>query len=91
MNKEKKAPERSCIGCGAKREKKELLRVLRSPEGLWEIDPTGRKNGRGAYLCPDPEYLRKAEKRKGLQKSFRMEVPAEIYRRLQEELERLAK
>ena len=53
----KKVPERTCIGCGEKKEKKELIRIVHEPEGSFSIDPSGRKNGRGAYICQHPECL----------------------------------
>ncbi len=86
----KKIPQRSCIGCGLKKDKSELLRIVRSPEGVFSLDPSGRKNGRGAYICMNPDCLEKAEKRKALQRSFKAEVDSQIYRQLREELEQLA-
>ena len=67
----KKVPMRTCIGCGSTKEKKELLRIVMTPEGAVLADPTGRRNGRGAYLGRDPECLRKAVKRMSLQRAFR--------------------
>lgn len=67
----KKIPMRTCIGCGAVRPKKELIRIVMTKEGEILLDQTGRANGRGAYLCDDPLCLQKAKKRKGLQKAFR--------------------
>ncbi len=86
----KKIPQRSCIGCGLKKDKSDLLRIVRSPEGEFSLDPSGRKNGRGAYICKDPACLGKAEKRKALQRSFKAEVDSRIYQQLREELEQLA-
>ena len=86
----KKIPQRSCIGCGLKRDKSDLLRIVRSPEGEFSLDPSGRKNGRGAYICKDPACLEKAEKRKALQRSFKAEADSRIYQQLREELEQLA-
>ncbi len=82
----KKIPMRRCIGCGESKEKKMLIRVIRSPEGRIMTDPTGRAAGRGAYLCRDPECLRKAVRRKSLNKALRDNVPAEIYAELEKEL-----
>ena len=62
----KKVPMRSCVGCGEVKEKRMLIRVIRTPEGVVRPDSTGRANGRGAYLCPDPACVAKAEKRKAL-------------------------
>ncbi len=86
----KKIPQRSCIGCGLKKDKSDLLRIVRSPEGEFSLDPSGRKNGRGAYICMNPACLEKAEKRKALQRSFKAEVDGSVYRQLREELEQLA-
>ncbi len=86
----KKIPQRSCIGCGLKKDKGDLLRIVRSPEGEFSLDPSGRKNGRGAYICKDPACLEKAEKRKALQRSFKTEADSRIYQQLREELEQLA-
>ncbi len=85
----KKIPLRQCIGCGEMKSKKEMIRVLRTAEGEILIDPTGRKNGRGAYLCPSCECLKKAVKSKGLDRSFKMAVPREVYETLEKEMESL--
>jgi len=82
---EKKVPFRTCIGCGKSVNKKTLIRVVHTSEGEVCLDVTGRKNGRGAYLCKDPECLAKARKTKGLERSFKMKVPAEIYELLEKE------
>ncbi|MCD8330378.1 MAG: YlxR family protein [Lachnospiraceae bacterium] len=82
----KKQPQRACIGCGQMREKRELIRVLRTPEGEFTLDRTGRKNGRGAYLCRNPECLEKAMKNHSLERSFKKEIPPEVYSALREEL-----
>ncbi|MGP1589192.1 YlxR family protein [Oribacterium sp. oral taxon 102] len=86
----KKLPERSCIGCGEKKGKNELIRIVRSPEGEFSLDESSRKNGRGAYLCRNAECLRKAWKRRGLEKSFREAISAEVYEALREEFEKIA-
>lgn len=67
----KKIPMRTCIGCGAVRPKKELIRIVMTPEGEIIPDRTGRANGRGAYLCNDPACLLKAQKRRGMERAFR--------------------
>ena len=85
----KKIPIRQCIGCGEMKSKKEMIRVLRTAEGEILIDATGRKNGRGAYLCPSCECLKKAVKSKGLDRSFKMAVPREVYEALEKEMEEL--
>lgn len=85
----KKIPLRQCIGCGEMKSKKEMIRVLRTADGEILIDATGRKNGRGAYLCPSCECLKKAVKSKGLDRSFKMAVPREVYEALEKEMEEL--
>ena len=85
----KKIPLRQCIGCGEMKSKKEMIRVLRTAEGEILIGATGRKNGRGAYLCPSCECLKKAVKSKGLDRSFKMAVPREVYEALEKEMEEL--
>lgn len=82
----KRTPFRQCIGCGQPKEKKAMIRVIRNPEGVIELDVTGKKNGRGAYLCPSQECLAKAMKSRGLDRSFKMQVPKEIYEQLSKEL-----
>ena len=78
----KKIPVRMCSGCGEHFPKKELVRVVRSPEGELSMDLTGRKPGRGAYLCPKVECLRKARKAKRLERSLACQIPEEVYTRL---------
>lgn len=85
----KKTPFRQCIGCGQPMEKKNMIRVIRNPEGVIELDATGKKNGRGAYLCLSQDCLAKAMKSKGLERSFKMPVPKEIYQQLSKELSEL--
>lgn len=85
----KKFPQRQCIGCGEMRNKKEMIRVLKTPEGEFTLDATGRKNGRGAYVCPSAECLKKAIKSKGLERSFKMAIPKEVYETLEKEMEHL--
>ena len=86
----KKVPIRTCIGCGKERPKKELIRIVRTPEGQICPDQSGRQNGRGAYVCPDPECIRKARRTKGLDRSFREAVPSEAYEALEKEMTLLA-
>ena len=83
----KKVSLRQCVGCGEMKDKKEMMRVLKSAEGLVSLDMTGRKNGRGAYLCKNGECLSKARKNKGLDRSFKMRIPNEIYENLEKEFE----
>lgn len=77
---------RQCTGCGVRKEKKELIRIIKTPEDLIEVDFTGKKNGRGAYICNSVECLRIAEKRKSLERSLRVTIPAEVYKELEKEM-----
>ena len=83
----KKVPQRQCVGCGEMKNKKEMIRILKTPEGSFTLDTTGRKNGRGAYLCPCMECFRKAVKGRGLERSFKMAIPKEVYETLEKEME----
>lgn len=85
----KKTPLRQCIGCGEMKSKKEMIRILKTSEGEILLDATGRKNGRGAYVCPTMECLKKAIKSKGLDRSFKMAIPKEVYETLEKEMEQL--
>ncbi|MBQ6806883.1 MAG: YlxR family protein [Lachnospiraceae bacterium] len=87
MSMAKKIPMRQCVGCGEMKNKKEMMRVLKTAEGPIVLDTTGKKNGRGAYLCMDKECLVKARKNKGLERSFKMSIPDEIYESLEKEFE----
>ncbi len=82
----KKQPQRKCIGCGEVKDKKELIRIVKTPEGEMELDRTGHRNGRGAYICDSAACLARARKSKSLERSFKMSVPAEVYDRLEEEI-----
>lgn len=84
----KKIPLRQCVGCGEMKSKKEMMRVLKTAEGPIVLDVTGKKNGRGAYLCLSLECLNKAKKNKGLERSFKMSIPEEVYGSLQKEFEK---
>lgn len=86
MTKVRKIPQRMCVGCREMKNKRELLRVVRSPEGSIEIDQTGKKAGRGAYLCPQIECFNQAVKGKRLQKALEHEIPAEILDILKKQL-----
>ena len=83
----KKVPMRQCVGCGEMKGKKEMMRVLRTAEGDIVLDVTGKKNGRGDYLCKSMECLKKARKSKGLERSFKMNIPNEVYDSLEREFE----
>lgn len=85
----KKVPMRQCVGCQEMKSKKELLRVLRTAEDEIVLDATGRKNGRGAYLCFSRECLAKARKNKGLERSLKMNIPPAVYDSLEKELDEL--
>ena len=87
----KKVPLRQCVGCGEMKSKKEMLRVLKTAEDEIVLDATGKKNGRGAYICADSECLKKAEKSKGLERSLKTAIPKEIYEQLEEEMEAIEK
>lgn len=89
MSTKRKTPMRQCIGCGEMKSKKEMIRVLKTGDEGLVIDATGRKNGRGAYICPDKECYQKAVKNKGLERSLKMPIPKEIYTALGEEMEQL--
>lgn len=82
----KKIPLRKCSGCGEMKPKKELIRVVRSPEGDISLDLNGRAAGRGAYLCPSLECLRIARKARRFERSFECAIPEEIYDRMEQEL-----
>lgn len=83
---QKKIPLRKCTGCGEMKPKKELVRVVKTPEDEILIDLTGRKNGRGAYICRDVECLKKARKAKRIEKSFQCNIPDEVYDKMEQEL-----
>ena len=84
---QKKIPQRQCMGCRERKAKKELIRVVRTPEGAVCLDFSGKLNGRGAYICPDPECLKKARKAKSLDRSLEVSIPEEVYDRLEKEME----
>lgn len=85
MNK-KPLPQRMCVGCREMKDKRELIRVVKTPEGEITIDPKGKMNGRGAYLCPNEDCLQKAVKSKGLERAFKQQITAEIFSSLRERL-----
>ena len=84
---QKKIPQRQCMGCRERKAKKELIRVVRSPEGEVSLDFHGKKNGRGAYICPRSECLKKALRSKALDRSLEVTIPEEIYAQLEREME----
>ena len=85
----KKIPLRKCTGCGEMKSKKELIRVIKTPEEEIIIDATGKKNGRGAYICNSSQCLAKAMKTKALERSLKTAIPKEIYEELEKELKEL--
>lgn len=85
----RKKPQRQCVGCGQNKDKTDMIRVLRNEAGEIFLDATGKKNGRGAYICKTPECLGKAIKSKGLERSLKTAIPAEVYEQLKEEMNRI--
>ena len=83
---QKKIPQRMCAGCREKKDKKELVRVLRCPQGSVSLDPTGKKSGRGVYICPKMECLKLARKAKRLERALETSIPEEVYLALEGEL-----
>ncbi|MCR4616161.1 MAG: YlxR family protein [Clostridiales bacterium] len=83
---ERKVPLRKCTGCNEMKPKRELVRVVRSPEGEISLDLTGKKPGRGAYVCKDPECLKMARKAKRFERAFSSAIPDEVYARMEKEL-----
>ena len=84
---EKKIPQRQCMGCRERKEKREMIRVVRTTEGEVRLDFSGKLNGRGAYICPNPECLQKARKSKALERSLEVPIPETVYERLAAEME----
>ena len=82
----KKTPMRQCTGCGERKEKKSLFRVILTPEGEIFLDKTGKKNGRGAYICNSPVCLQKARKTKALERSLKVTIPENVYQELEKEM-----
>lgn len=83
---EKKVPLRKCTGCGEMKNKKEMLRIIKTPEDKIVLDTTGRQNGRGAYICGSSECFHKARKTKALERSLKAVIPEEVYDELEKEL-----
>ena len=84
--KTKKVPMRQCIGCRESKEKKDLIRIVKTAENQIVVDKSGRQNGRGAYMCDSIDCLKKAEKSCAIEKSFKMSVDKEIYKELERQL-----
>ena len=89
MSNNKKIPMRKCVGCQEMKSKKEMMRVLKTSEDTFELDATGKKNGRGAYLCFSKECFEKAVKNKALERSFKQAIPKEVYEKLEKEMNAL--
>ncbi len=83
----RKPPMRLCLGCGQQREKRELVRLVRTPDGGVLVDPTGKLSGRGAYICPDPDCLRRAIKNQRLSRALETELPPDVVTTLSARLE----
>ena len=84
---QKKIPQRQCMGCRERKNKPELIRVVRSPEGTVSLDFRGKAPGRGAYICPNMECLKRVRKSKALDRSLEVSIPEEVYDRLEKEME----
>lgn len=85
--KTKKVPLRMCTGCGEMFDKRTLVRVVKSPEGDVMLDLTGKKSGRGAYVCKNPECLKKARKKRAFERAFSMQIGEEVYNLMEEEMQ----
>lgn len=83
----KKIPMRQCLGCREMKAKRELIRVVRSPEGEISLDFRGKKPGRGAYVCPNPQCLAKARKSRALERAFSTQIPDPVYQDLEAQME----
>ncbi len=86
----KKIPMRRCVGCGEMKSKKELLRIIKNAENEIFLDATGKKNGRGAYICPNGECFAQAVKTRGLERSLKTAIPKDVIETLAKEMERVA-
>lgn len=84
---QKKIPMRQCLGCREMKPKRELIRIVRSPEGAISLDFRGKANGRGAYVCPSPDCLKKAVRAKALERALETPIPDEIFAQLQAQME----
>lgn len=84
--KPRKIPQRQCVGCRTMKDKKALIRVVKTPEGEIILDATGKKSGRGAYVCPDAECLKKARKSRALERAFELAIPDTVYDALEAQM-----
>jgi len=87
MQKPKKIPQRQCVGCREMKNKRDLIRVVKSPEGKVSLDFSGKKPGRGAYVCPAQACLAKARKSRALDRAFELTIPEEVYAAMEKEME----
>ena len=87
MSQVKKIPMRKCVGCQEMKSKREMIRILKTESEGIILDATGKKNGRGAYICPSRECFQKAVKNKGIERSLKMAIPKEVYEALEKEIE----
>ena len=87
MQKQRKIPQRQCVGCRNMKDKKALVRIVKTPEGEICVDATGKKSGRGAYICPDAQCLQKARKSRALERAFETAIGEDIYAALQAQIE----
>lgn len=83
---QKKIPQRQCMGCRERKAKRELIRVVRGTDSTVSLDFSGKAPGRGAYICPDPECLKKALRSKALDRALEVTIPEEVYHRLEKEM-----
>ncbi len=86
MNRNKKSPMRKCVGCQEMKNKKEMIRIIRTAENEFMLDATGKRNCRGAYICPRKECFDRAVKSRGLERSFKQAIPEEVYESLEKEM-----
>ena len=84
---QKKIPQRQCMGCRERKNKRDMIRVVRQTDGTVSLDFSGKLNGRGAYVCPDPECLKKCRKTRSLDRCLEVTIPEEVYDRLTKEME----
>ena len=84
---QKKIPQPQCMGCRERRPKRDMIRIVRTPEGVVSLDFGGKMNGRGAYICPETECLKKVQKSKALERSLEVPIPDEVFERLAKEME----
>ncbi|MBQ9148618.1 MAG: YlxR family protein [Oscillospiraceae bacterium] len=84
---QKKIPQRQCMGCRERKAKRELIRIVRGTDGTVSLDFGGKMNGRGAYICPNPECLKKVQRSKALDRSLEVTIPEEVWERLNREME----